>query len=231
MMIQIAGVKIKVDTKYFCAEEFFEGYGVEGDTGEFQVEVSEEEIMNEKLLAPQIRTRETWESTGIFRKICLKMLDYHGFFMHSSVIAVDGEAYAFAAKSGTGKSTHTALWLEYFGNNSFIVNGDKPIYRFMNSKLYVCGHPWAGKEGMHANRMVPLKALCFLERGSCNEIRPIKNQEMLQYLFHQLLLPKDEYYMDKFLAMIDQMVSTIPFYVLKCNISEDAVKVAYRGMQ
>lgn len=61
------------------------------------------------------------------------LLNYNGFCLHSSAIAVDNKAVLFAAKSGTGKSTHTRLWREYFGEDKAVmINDDKPAIRLMD---------------------------------------------------------------------------------------------------
>lgn len=52
---------------------------------------------------------------------------YGGFFLHASAVALDGAAYLFSADSGTGKSTHTGLWMDCFGQErAQIINDDKP---------------------------------------------------------------------------------------------------------
>ena len=49
---------------------------------------------------------------------------------------VDDYAYVFSADSGTGKSTHTQLWLEHFGDRAYILNDDKPAIRLIDGKVY-----------------------------------------------------------------------------------------------
>ena len=69
------------------------------------------------------------EQLAVYRKIAEKMIDYNTILFHGSVIAVDGEAYLFTAKSGTGKSTHTRLWRKYLGKKAVMVNDDKPLLK------------------------------------------------------------------------------------------------------
>ena len=40
-----------------------------------------------------------------------QLLGFDGMLLHASAVVVDDRAYLFTANSGTGKSTHTALWL------------------------------------------------------------------------------------------------------------------------
>ena len=92
-----------------------------------------------------------------------------GFVFHASSICSEDSGVAFSAKSGTGKSTHTRLWLENIPK-TFILNDDTPIiFLGKDNKFYICGTPWAGTTGINKNATVPLKAIVFLERGEKNE--------------------------------------------------------------
>ena len=104
------------------------------------------------------------------------MPDFDAFLLHAAVIEVDGLAYAFAAPSGTGKTTHIALWKKFFGDRANIINGDKPIIRFENGTPYIYGTPWCGKEGYNINTKAPLAALCFIERSPENTIHLFEGQ-------------------------------------------------------
>lgn len=234
MIIKIANLLIKVSPRFFNGEVFFRDYIV-GESCEYDIDIviTEEDMEVEKGFATpgNLSNLGLLEKIAIFRKICLKVLEHDAFFLHSSVVVVDDKAYAFAAKSGTGKSTHTNLWLEHFQDRSYIINGDKPIYRFLDETLYVCGHPWGGKEGLHRNAMAPLAGLCFLSRGEENSMRKLDNEEVLEHIFRQILLPQDESLMVYLLDMVDQLISEIPCYLLKCNVSMEAVEIAYNGMK
>ena len=78
---------------------------------------------------------------------------------------MDGQAVLFTAKSGTGKSTHTKLWRDLFGERAVMVNDDKPLLRILKDGVLVCGTPWDGKHRLSTNCALPLKAICILERG------------------------------------------------------------------
>ena len=151
--------------------------------------------------------------------------------VHASVIEYEGRGYMFLGRSGTGKSTHTALWLKYFGDRARIINGDKPIFRFDGEKMIACGTPWCGKEGFNINADSPVRAVCFLERGETNEICSISPADALMRVFSQILMPKKEQGIDLLFPLLEKMLKTTPCYLLKCNISEEAVRVAYEAMK
>lgn len=195
----------------------------------FAVEVSENDIEKEQKNGSF--SAGYCESVCIYREIVKKLPKYGAFFLHASVVEVDGFAYGFSAKSGTGKSTHTSLWLEHFGDAARIINGDKPLLRFKDDCLYVYGTPWCGKEGYNINTSSPLKALCFLERGTQNSIRRLSDSEVVARIFHQVIMPQGMQETDSFFKLIDRMVRELPMWLLSCTISDEAVVTAYTAMK
>ena len=231
--VRIAGVVVGIDNHYEYIHELCENYIVTGETPAFIVRAEEREIDQEAAVSPALRLSEGrgyYESNCLYRKICLGMVDYDGFLMHSAVIEVGGHALAFAAKSGTGKSTHICLWRKHFGREIHIINGDKPIYRFIDGQLYACGTPWRGKEFWGRNAMAPLKSLCFLEQGAENHLERLSPAEIMPRLFHQLLLPEREELLSIEMDMADSLIREVPFYLLTCNMSEEAAVTAYQEL-
>lgn len=228
-VIEIANVNIGIDNKYPYLEKLCKDFIVEKDPL-FTVSSTEDEIdesiKNSKLL--HTNSRGYYESLCVYRKIAQEMVAYDGFLMHGAVIEKDGKGYLFTAPSGTGKTTHTKLWKELY--NAEYINGDKPIIRLIDGEFYACGTPWRGKECFGKNAMVKLHALCFIERDVNNSIRKLSAREVLLRVFNQLLLPNDDV-SDNYYGLIDQLLSNIPCYLLRCNMDEEAAKVAYEGMK
>ena len=229
--IAIAGIEIGIDNKYEYVKRLCRGYEIEPVDAPFMtVSVSDEEI-SEEIACSEINVSAAYaEGICVYRSICKRLPELGAFLMHCAVIEYEGEGYAFAAKSGTGKSTHILLWQKKFGEGVRIVNGDKPILRFSEDRLYAYGTPWCGKEGYNVNTSVPLKAICFIERAQTNSIRRIGASEALGKIFHQLLPPDSQESVDTLFPLIDRTLTEVPFYVLGCNISEEAAEVAYKGM-
>ena len=144
---------------------------------------------------------------------------------------MDGYAYAFTAKSGVGKSTHTALWLKN-GPNARVLNGDKPLYRLEDDgSLTVFGTPWNGKENWGENISAPLAAICFIERGVENSIRRADEEDAVARLMHQLYLRGSRDSVTKQLILMDALVRGVPYFVLACNISDEAALLAWNTMR
>lgn len=166
----------------------------------------------------------------IYRSICAYALAHDAFLMHCAVIEYEGRGYAFAAQSGTGKTTHIRLWQQLFGEDKVtIVNGDKPLLRLIDGVFYAYGTPWCGKEGFNTNTRVPLNGLCFIERGTQNSIRRISDEEAIPHLFSQIMVT-DSTDLAKQMELADSLLGKVPCYLLTCNMEIDAARVAYDGM-
>lgn len=231
MRIKIADLVIEVKNKYDGVEAFCKNYLTDEQDIAFSVECTDEEIENEGKGLEGEFPKDALEGLAIYRKICTKIVEYDAFLMHSAVIEVDKDAYAFLAKSGTGKSTHIVLWRKALGEKVKIINGDKPIYRYIDGDLYVYGTPWCGKEGWNRNARARLKALCYIERGEVNSIEKIAPTESAMRVMRQVFLPNDGEMVSKTLSLVDKMLSDKPSWVLKCNISSEAAEVAYNAMK
>ena len=171
------------------------------------------------------------EELAVYRKIAEKILDYDTVLFHGSVVAVDGVGYLFTAKSGTGKSTHTRLWREYFGDRAVMVNDDKPLLKITDSGVIAYGTPYNGKHRLGTNTSVPLKAICILTRSADNHIEAITREQAYTILLQQVYRPADMLKMTKTLELVDRLADSVKLYKLDCNMDISAAKIAYEGMQ
>ena len=93
---------------------------------------------------------------------------------HSSVVSYQGRAYMFLGQSGTGKSTHSSLWLKYIEGTE-LVNDDNPVVRVLdNDEVWVYGSPWSGKTPCYRNVSYPVGAIVKLSQAPHNEIQRLK---------------------------------------------------------
>ncbi|MBR2431314.1 MAG: hypothetical protein IKB23_00175 [Clostridia bacterium] len=233
LYIRIADLNICINNKYDYLERLCRDYTVEKtEKPDMTVSVTDEQIAHEVSIAETQVSAGYAEGVCAYREICKRLpVEFGAYLFHSAVIEYKGDGFAFAAKSGTGKSTHISLWRKRFGSEVHVVNGDKPIMRFVDDKLYAYGTPWCGKEGWQNNTSVPLKALCFVERSDNNRIRRIGADEAVMLMFHQILTPSDLETVDALFPLLDRTLREVPCYVLGCNISEEAAEVAYNGMK
>lgn len=153
---------------------------------------------------------------------------FNGVMLHASCVEYKGKAYLFSATSGTGKSTHTHLWLKYL-EGSRIINDDKPAIRIIDGVAYAYGTPWSGKTDESVNEGVEIGGICFLERGE-NKITRIPGIAALKPFMDQTVRPADKNLMNKMLETLNIILTDLPIYRMSCDMSEDAVKTAVNGM-
>lgn len=170
------------------------------------------------------------ETLAVYRKLADCMTDFDTILFHGSVIAVDGIAYMFTAKSGTGKSTHTRLWREMFRQRAVMINDDKPLIHVSKNGATVFGTPWDGKHHLSTNTCVPLKSVCILQRGEENRICEITKDEAYIMLIQQVYKPSEACRFKKTLELIDSLAHNVKLYRLQCNMQPEAAAVAYAGM-
>lgn len=170
------------------------------------------------------------ETLAVYRKIADEMLNLDTLLYHGSAIAVDGQCYLFTATSGTGKSTHTRLWRETFGERAVMVNDDKPLLSITDAGVFACGTPWNGKHFLGNNIVLPLKAICILQRGEENLIHPIPAAEALPILLQQSHRPNGVRAMGKYMELVDKLAKGVSFYMLQCNMDPQAAQVSYEAM-
>ncbi|MBR3934255.1 MAG: hypothetical protein IKJ68_10170 [Clostridia bacterium] len=149
-----------------------------------------------------------------------------GFVFHASSVCYSDAGVAFSAKSGTGKSTHTALWLQNF-DGCFILNDDAPlIYKSKDESFNISGTPWAGTTGINHNVSVPLKAIVSLERGANNSIESIAPGESINFLFEGVKSPLTGLMLSNILETFNSLFANVPIYKLKCNMDPSAAHTA-----
>lgn len=172
----------------------------------------------------------TLERYVVFRKITELLLEkQQTILMHGSVVAVNGLSYMFTAPSGTGKTTHSRLWLDNL-KDAYILNGDKP-YISVGESVAAWGTPWCGMEGYNKNLSVPLRAICILERAPVNVMRQISFQEAFPVLLAQSGIPSCPRAVEQTIRLLALMKDKVCFYRFKMNnFKDDAFNVAYHTL-
>ena len=160
------------------------------------------------------------------------LLNYDGLMLHASAVELDGKAYLFSGPCGMGKSTHTRLWKEIFGDKANVFNDDKPALRRIDDTWFAYGTPWCGKDGININMKVPLAGICFLKRGEKNIIRQLSQTEAAFSIISQTVrkfkLSED---LDKMLKLAESVAGRIPVYELYNRPEPEAARLSYETMR
>lgn len=160
-----------------------------------------------------------------------QLVDFNGFYLHSSAVVLDGKAYLFSGPCGAGKSTHTRIWQSTFGPEARVINDDKPAIRYMDGQWIVYGTPWCGKDGINENAKAPLAGVCFLKQAEENRIRGLSPVEAMQKILSQTIYKFNEAeQLDKLLVLMNRFLEEVPVYELENRPESAAAQLSYETM-
>ena len=146
--------------------------------------------------------------------------------MHSSVTMLRSWGYMFLGKSGTGKSTHSALWLKYFQGTE-LLNDDNPVLRVNDKgRVTVYGSPWSGKTPCYKNKHARVGALVMLEQKPYNRIeRQDVPHALSSLLISCSLMMWDGPTYHAIINTISRILQAVPVYHLENLPNRDAAEL------
>lgn len=147
--------------------------------------------------------------------------------VHASVIVNSGKAFLWMAKSGTGKSTHSKLWLSNI-EGSHLLNDDNPIVRVLPSgAVQVYGSPWSGKTPCYKNEHYPAAAFVEIKRSPDNKISPKNLLESYALIYSSSSgLKTDPKMGEQLHKTFEKIVTSSPCFTLQCRPDADAARVS-----
>lgn len=151
--------------------------------------------------------------------------------IHASVIMNADEGFVFLGRSGTGKSTHSRLWLENI-EGSQLLNDDNPVVRKIDGQVRVFGSPWSGKTQCYINEDVPLKGIVRLTQAPFNRI-----SRQAPLAAYASLSPAcscmrwDRKATDALHRSVESVVMNVPGWHLECLPDADAAIVCSRALK
>lgn len=161
----------------------------------------------------------------------LAMADRRGLFIHASTVVYGGKAVMFLAESGTGKSTHTQLWLNNI-SGAALLNDDAPILRVDGGKVTAYGTPWSGKLACYKNEKYPLAACVRIRRAPYNRIERISSISAFGALLPSCLptLQQRDEMLDSVCETLSEVLPAVPVYTLDCLPDADAARTSYEAI-
>ena len=152
---------------------------------------------------------------------------YQTLMVHASVIRNDGLGYMFLGRSGTGKSTHSCLWLKHIPG-SVLLNDDNPVIRVIDGLAYVYGTPWSGKTPCYKNESVPLKAVVRLSQAPYNKIARFAPLQSFASLMPACSCMRwDSASVSALHKTVEKVITVVPGYGLECLPDEAAAVLCY----
>lgn len=110
------------------------------------------------------------------------------YALHSASILYRDRLWLISAPSGTGKSTHAAIWNRLFGTP--VINGDLNCIDISQTTLAVKGTPWCGTSGIFDSKTYKLGGIILISQGSSNTVTPAdKMDNIILSVANRLLSP------------------------------------------
>lgn len=160
-----------------------------------------------------------------------RTIAYDTLLIHASVIRKSGSGYVFLGRSGTGKSTHSRLWLENI-EGADLLNDDNPVIRVKDGEVLVFGSPWSGKTHCYKNDVVPLKGIVRLSQAPHNVITrlvPLKAYASLAPACSCMRWDRNA--TDALHKTVESVIMKVRCWHLECLPDADAAHVCHNAVK
>ena len=224
IVIKLADIPIGIDNRHSYIEHIAKDY-LTDEPPLFTVRATDADISKEREASCEEFSDGYIEGVVVYRLIAERLPEYGAVVFHGAVLSLDGAAYAFTARSGVGKTTHTRLWLREL-EGAYYLNGDKPVIRIIDGIPYAYGTPWRGKESYGVNERAPLVSIALLERAEVNTAEIIDPKDATLRLIKQIYIPKNPTCAALAMRVADKIISSVRFVELGCNMDPEAAHVA-----
>lgn len=153
--------------------------------------------------------------------------------IHSSAVMHQGKSILFLGESGTGKSTHTRLWLNYIPDTE-LLNDDSPFIQIKaDGRVWAYGSPWSGKTPCYKNKQTPVAAFVRLSQAPYNRIRRLKGVEAIGALLPScpFTFAYDNRLSEFIYAILSHTLQQAPVYHLECLPDANAAQLVYSTLK
>lgn len=150
--------------------------------------------------------------------------------VHASLVRASGTAYAFIARSGTGKSTQTANWLKTIPETD-LMNDDNPIVRIVDGNAIAYGSPWSGKTPCYRQTSAPLGAITQISRAAENSVERLTPVQAFAYILPACSTMKWDARVHRCVCdTVAMMIASVPAYVLHCTKHPQSAVVCHEAI-
>lgn len=152
------------------------------------------------------------------------ILMHQAVSLHAAVVVKEKRAYLFMGKSGTGKSTHARLWMQYLKDVT-LLNDDNPTMRINKEQIMVYGTPWSGKTPCYKNESFPVGGIVRLQQSLENRFSPQNDVSAFTTLLPGCAVFPKTQLQNNLYDTLSYIVSRVKIGQLHCLPNEDAAKL------
>lgn len=158
------------------------------------------------------------------------ILPHQAISLHASCVWKDDKAYLFMGKSGTGKSTHSSLWIKHLPN-VHLLNDDNPTIRLEGDTVMVYGTPWSGKTPCYRNLQFPVAAMVRLSQAPHNRYIPIQETEAFMAVLPSCsVIQQDELLQGLLYDTLITLLEKVKVGWLQCLPDAEAAQLCYNQL-
>ncbi|MDO4496429.1 MAG: hypothetical protein Q4B58_01140 [Bacteroidales bacterium] len=181
-------------------------------------------------LSGDVDQREFCINNFLMMLYAFASMNKHTLLFHASVVACRGKGYLFLGKSGTGKSTHSSLWLKHVPGCE-LVNDDNPVVGIRQGKVVVYGSPWSGKTPCYRDVSYEVGAFVQIARDKVNLITSMDAVQAFVTLLPACSGVKwDKQLYRSQCDAITELVERTKVFLLNCRPDAEAALVCSSGV-
>lgn len=223
IMIELAGVSIRIALRLPNTKKYFEGYIINDDCEGWDIRVEDRDPERYPLVCPSRRLDPYSEAYLLMARTSAFLLKFQRTLIHGVSLIWHDRAWLITAPSGTGKTTQLRHWQRLWPEEIALINGDKSVLALHeDGTLWLHPSPWTGKEKDAGDACAPLAGIIVLEQAGHNNIRRIPARESVLRIFQQFLvadLTAKE--LQEAAKLESKLIDTIPIWLLK-NLGDEA---------
>lgn len=156
------------------------------------------------------------------------LLRHNALLLHSSFVAMNGQAVLFCGPSGAGKSTMAELWQTHLGAQ--ILNGDRTIIQSTPHGFTAAGSIWAGSSNIYHQDTLPIAGIFLLTQAPENRVARLGFDAFVPLFSQTILNSWDRAFMDRMATLYAEFLDQVPVYRLHCRPDREAVELAYHTL-
>ena len=158
------------------------------------------------------------------------ILPHGAVSLHASVVSLAEKGYLFMGKSGTGKSTHSALWVKHI-QGAELLNDDNPVVRYENDEVTVYGSPWSGKTPCYRNLSYPVGGVVRLRQAPVNQFHRQRDiQALVQILPGCSVIRQNAQLNNALCDTLTKIIERVPVGLLDCLPNAAAADCCHKGL-